>query len=124
MRNSAYEARNGRVPSLAEVLQNPLFTNAVRLFLIVVLALGGYIWKTEMDHVDKALEDIKASVHDSIGRQWSEIYGVRRDVSQMNQDLYRILYRTNELLYDLARPPRAPTDRPAIPTPKRRSAPR
>jgi len=103
MRNSVFEGRNGRVPSLADVLQNPVFTNVVRLFLIVVLSLGGYIWKTEMDHVNRALQDIKASVHESIGRQWSEINGVRQDVSQMNQDLYRILYRTNELLFDLAR---------------------
>jgi len=104
MRNSAYEGRNGRVPSLADILQNPVFNTVVRLFLIVIFSLGGYIWKTEMDHVNRSLEDIKSSVHDSIERQWSEIYGVRRDVSQMNQDLYRVLYRSNELLMELARP--------------------
>jgi hypothetical protein len=103
MRNSAFEGRSGRVPNLADVLQNPVFTNVVRLFLIVIFGLGGYIWKSEMNHVNKALEDIKGGVHESIARQWSEIYGVRQEVTQMNQDLYRILYRTNELLYDLAR---------------------
>jgi hypothetical protein len=104
MRNGAYEAKPGRVPSLSDVLQNPVVTNLVRLFLIVILSLGGYIWKTEMDHVNHELDDIKSGVRDSIGRQWTEINGVRRDVSQMNADLYRILYRTNELLYELARP--------------------
>jgi hypothetical protein len=103
MRNSAFEPRDRHVPSLAEVLQNPVFTNVVRLFLIVILSLGGYIWKTEMDHVNKALEDIKGSVNESIGRQWNEINGVRQDVSQLNQDLYGILFRTNELLTELAR---------------------
>ena len=108
MRNSAFEGRSGRVPSLADVLQNPVFTNVVRLFLIVVLSLGGYIWKSEMNHVNRALDDIRASVHDSIERQWGEINDVRRDVSQMNQQLYGILYRTNELLFELARPAEAP----------------
>ena len=113
MRNSASEGRNGRVPNLEDVLQNPVFTNVVRLFLIVVLSLGGYIWKSEMNHVNRALDDIKSSVHDSIDRQWSEINGVRRDVSQMNEDLYRILYRTNELLSDLARAGDDPAARPS-----------
>ena len=123
MRNSAFEGRNGRVPSLADVLQNPVFTNVVRLFLIVVLSLGGYIWKTEMDHVNRALQDIKAGVHDSIGRQWSEINGVRRDVAQLNQDLYRILYRTNELLLDLARTGDGPPVRPPARGRDQRAAP-
>ena len=113
MRNSAFEGRNGRVPSLADVLQNPVFTNVVRLFLIVVLSLGGYIWKTEMNHVNRALDDIKSSVHDSNARQWSEINDVRRDMSQMNEDLYGILYRTNELLFDLARSGDDPAARPS-----------
>lgn len=108
MRNSAYEAPNGRGASLADVLQNPLVTNLVRLFLIIIFSLGGYIWKTEMDHVNKALEDIRSSVHESINRQWAEINGVHQEVSQMNEDLYRILYRTNDLLYDLARPQEDP----------------
>ena len=108
LRDPAYEARNGRVPALADVLQHPVLTNLVRLFLIAIFSLGGYIWKTEMDHVNKALEDIKGSMHESIGRQWTEINGVRRDVSQLNQDLYRILYRTNALLAELVRPPEPP----------------
>lgn len=103
MRNSAFEARNGRGPGLSDVLQHPVFSNVVRLFLIVILGLGGYIWKTEMEHLNSALQDIKAGVHESIERQWGEIAGVRRDVSQLNQDVYRILHRTNELLSELAR---------------------
>ena len=112
MRNSAYEGRNGRVPSLADVLQNPVFSNVVRLFLIVICALAGYIWTTEMQHVNRSLQDIKASVNENIQRQWTEVNGVRRDVTQLNQDVYTILYRTNELLYELAsRPERTGTPR-------------
>lgn len=105
MRNSAYEARTGRTASLAEVLQNPVVTNLVRLLLIVIFSLAGYIWKIEMDHVNKALEEIRSSVHENIDRQWVEINGMRQEVSQMNESLYRILYRTNELLYGLAHAP-------------------
>jgi hypothetical protein len=112
MRNSAFEARDGRVPGLADVLQNPVFTNVVRLLLIVILSLGGYIWKTEMNHVNRALEDIKAGVNESLGRQWRDIHDVRQEVSQMNQELYGILYRTNELLSELARPADARPVRP------------
>lgn len=105
MRNSAYEARNGRGASLADVLQNPLVANLVRLFLIVIFSLGGYIWKIEMDHVNKSLDEIRSSVHENINRQWVEINGVHQEVSQMNEDLYRILFRTNQMLYELVRPP-------------------
>jgi hypothetical protein len=47
-------------------------------------------------------------VDTNIERQWGEIHAVRREVSQLNQDLYRVLYRTNELLYELVRVPDAP----------------
>jgi hypothetical protein len=103
MRNSAFEAREGRGPSLGDVLQNPVFANLVRLFLVLIFALGGYIWKTEMAHVNKALDDIKTSVSESQQRQWSEVHDMRRQVSQLNQDVLQILYRSNELLSELAR---------------------
>ncbi len=47
MKNSLYGVKNSRIGTVAETLDNPLFTNMIRLFLIVVLSLGGYIWKTE-----------------------------------------------------------------------------
>ena len=114
MRNSAYEARNGRVPNLVDVLQHPVVTNLVRLSLIVIFSLAGYIWKTEMDHVNRSLEDIEAGVRVSIDRQWGEINGVRLEVSRMNGDVYRILNRTNTLLYELVRPPDGDGRRPAV----------
>lgn len=108
MRNSAFEAQGGRMPSAGDLLQNPIFSNVVRLLMIVIIGLGGYLWKTEMDHVNKALAAIQAGVDTNIERQWGEIHAVRREVSQLNQDLYRVLYRTNELLYELVREPQAP----------------
>lgn len=103
MRNSAYEDRSRRLPTLGDVLQHPVVSNVVRLFLIVILALGGYIWKADMAHLNRALEDIRAGVDENIRRQWVEIRGVRRDISEVQKDVYPILYRTNELLYELAR---------------------
>ena len=87
--------------TLADLLENPMFSNIVRLFIIVILTLGGYIWKTEMDHVNKALEDIKGSVNENVRRQWREVNQIKREVSQVNLEVGQILLRTNQMLFDI-----------------------
>ena len=82
-------------------MDNPALANIVRLFLVVILGLGGYIWKTEMDHVNTALADIKSSVNANIRRQWEEVNAVKKEIWQVNREVNRILYRTNEMLLGL-----------------------
>ncbi len=73
----------------------------VRLFLVVILALGGYIWKAEMDRVNQALAEIKASVQENNRRQWAEIRAIQQEVSRVNGQVTGILHRTNLMLVDV-----------------------
>ncbi len=106
MKNSAFSIPSHKSSirksiALADLLENPVFSNIIRLFIIVILTLGGYIWKTEMNHVNKALEEIKASVIENVGRQWREVNQIKREVSLVNREVGRILLRTNQMLFEL-----------------------
>lgn len=98
MRNSAYEKPSGRRSGLAELLENPLFTNAVRLFIAVVLALGGYIWQSELSHLHQAVEHLRGRTRADLQRQHEELRAVKQELWQLNRDLNRTLYRTNRNL--------------------------
>ncbi len=117
MRNGVFESRGPRLPGVSELLRHPIFTNVVRLLLLVILALGGFIWKTEMDHVSRSLDEIRSDVRENIDRQWNELQAVRGEVRQVNRDVYRILARTNDLLFQLLRrlPEQAPAASPRPP---------
>jgi hypothetical protein len=97
-------ARNGNGGALSSLLSNPVFANVVRVFIFVVLALGGYIWKAEIDHVNAALLDLRQQVQVSLNRQWDETREVRQDVTQVQQQLQQVLLRNNEALLKLLEP--------------------
>lgn len=101
MKNSAFPIPLRKTIGLGDLLENPVFSNIVRLFIIVILTLGGYIWKTEMDHVNKALEEIKASVNENVRRQWREVNQIKREVSLVNREVGQILLRTNQMLFEI-----------------------
>jgi hypothetical protein len=112
VKNSAFESRGQRVPALSELLENPVFSNVVRLFIIVILSLAGLVWKTEMDHVGKTLDDIKASVNESNRRQWQEVQSIKQEINQVNREVNQVLGRTNEMLFQiLERRPGTPDGR-------------
>lgn len=98
MRGGAYLPRPSRGKNFADLLENPYFVNAIRLFLVVMLGLGGAIWKAEMNHLNQALTDIKASFSENNRRQWAEVAGIREEVAQVNGELRSILHRTNQML--------------------------
>jgi hypothetical protein len=120
MKNGAFGMGNGRGRGLIELLENPVFTNVARLFIIVILSLVGTLWKTEMNHVNQALAEIKSSVDENIRRQWAEVNAVKKEVADMNRDVNLILYRSNEMLFDVLKSITA--GRPA-PQPPARQAP-
>ena len=101
MRSSAFVSAPPRNKGLPDLFDNPYFVNAVRLFVVIILALGGYIWKTEMDHLNSALDEIKRSVSESNRRQWEETSELRSMVSEINTEVGRFLYQTNQMLFEV-----------------------
>ena len=101
MRSSAFVSGPPKSKGLPDLFENPYFVNAVRLFVVIILALGGYIWKTEMDHLNSGLDEIKRSVSESNRRQWEETSELRSMVSEINTEVGRFLYQTNQVLFEV-----------------------
>lgn len=98
LRNSVYGFRESRPATVLDLLLHPLFTNVVRLLLVVILSLGAYIWKVELAHLNRSLVEIKRSVDETLGRQQRELDSLKAQVLQTNAQVDTMLLRTNERL--------------------------
>jgi len=121
MRNSAFSIEPRRRINLIDLIENPLFSNMIRGFLLVVLGLGGYIWKVEMAHLNQTLSTIRAELAESNRRQWAETTQIKQEVGRLGGEVNRVLEHTNQLLFEAlqkrppheARTPRTPRTPPA-----------
>ena len=94
MRNPPFPQYPGKTGTLRELLENPVFANIVRAFLLLLLSLGVYIWKTELAHVTDALGEIKISVNASLAQQREELKALREEMAGTNREMDRVLLRT------------------------------
>jgi len=87
-----------RHPQLLELLQNQAFISIVRLFLLAVLSLAGYIWSAEVSHINRALDIIRSSQSEGARRQWEEVSSLREEVSGLKGELNRALLDYHQTL--------------------------
>jgi hypothetical protein len=99
MKTNRPRAGNGQ--ALRTLLTNPMFANLARAFLLVVLTLGGYIWKTEITHLNGSVQELQHQMEINLNRQWEQMNDVRRDVTQVQHDMQTVLLRTNDHLLKL-----------------------
>ena len=98
---------------LGMALEHPALANLIRLCLVVIVALGGYLWKTEMAHIERTLSEIRQRVVENDARQWRETNAIRGEVSRLGSEMHRAALETQRLL--LTAPTPSLRQRPAAP---------